>query len=147
MLGPGKERELATQIADGRIIDGAAPVGWSEGDRRFKIFVSYSRGDSSDFAIALVAALEHRGLAAQVDTRDLEFGEKWQAQLRDFIRQADAAGAAAIIRLAVSPELEGRTGLYFDRTTAARANPQAYDRAARERLRALSFELTGLAPT
>ena len=30
---------------------------------------------------------------------------------------------------------------------AARANPQAYDRTARERLRALSFELTGLAPT
>ena len=90
MLGPGKELELATQIADGPIIDGAAPVGWSGDDRRFKIFVSYSRGDSSDFAIGLVTALEQRGLAAQLDTRDLEFGEKWQAQLRDFIRHADA---------------------------------------------------------
>jgi NAD(P)-dependent dehydrogenase (short-subunit alcohol dehydrogenase family) len=58
-----------------------------------------------------------------------------------------ADGAEAIMGLAVSPELEGRTGLYFDRTTPARANPQAYDRTARERLRALSFELTGLSPT
>ena len=58
-----------------------------------------------------------------------------------------AEGADAIMRLAVSPELKGRTGLYFDRTTAARAHPQAYDRTARERLRALSFQLTGLAPT
>ena len=55
MLGPGKELALATQTADGPAIDDPAPVGWSGDDRRFKIFVSYSRGDSSDFAIALVA--------------------------------------------------------------------------------------------
>ena len=53
-------------------------------------------------------------------------------------------GAAAILDLAVSPEIEGRTGLYFDRHRPARADAQAYDEAARERLRALSFRLTGL---
>ena len=89
MLGPGKEHDVATKIGDAPIIADATPAGWREDDRRFKIFVSYSRGDSSDFAIELTA-LEQRGLAAQLDTRDLEFGEKWQAQLRDFIRQADA---------------------------------------------------------
>jgi NAD(P)-dependent dehydrogenase (short-subunit alcohol dehydrogenase family) len=55
-------------------------------------------------------------------------------------------GAAAICRLAVSPDVEGQTGLYFDRMQATRANAQAYDERARERLRRLSFELTGLKP-
>jgi NAD(P)-dependent dehydrogenase (short-subunit alcohol dehydrogenase family) len=55
-------------------------------------------------------------------------------------------GAAAICRLAVSPEVEGQSGLYFDRMRATRANPQAYDERARESLRRLSFELTGLDP-
>ena len=53
-------------------------------------------------------------------------------------------GADAILRLAVAPELESRSGLYFDRMRETRAQPQAYDTAARQRLRTLSFELTGL---
>jgi NAD(P)-dependent dehydrogenase (short-subunit alcohol dehydrogenase family) len=54
-------------------------------------------------------------------------------------------GADAILNLAVSPQLEGRSGLYFERKREARANAQAYDKAARDRLRALSLELTGSA--
>jgi NAD(P)-dependent dehydrogenase (short-subunit alcohol dehydrogenase family) len=54
-------------------------------------------------------------------------------------------GGAAILNLVLSPELEGRSGLYFTRQQEARANPQAYDAAARRRLRQLSLELTGLA--
>jgi NAD(P)-dependent dehydrogenase (short-subunit alcohol dehydrogenase family) len=54
-------------------------------------------------------------------------------------------GAAAILNLVRSPALEGRSGLYFDRQRESRANPQAYDAAARERLRRLSLELTGSA--
>jgi NAD(P)-dependent dehydrogenase (short-subunit alcohol dehydrogenase family) len=53
-------------------------------------------------------------------------------------------GADAILNLAVSPALEGRSGLYFNRKQETRANAQAYDKAARDRLRALSLELTGL---
>ena len=56
-------------------------------------------------------------------------------------------GADAILQLAVSPELEGRSGLYFNGRREARANPQAYDADARRRLAALSFELTGLSRT
>src|SRR5918992_2294370 len=67
----------------------APAPGWTPDERRFKVFISYSRGDSADFAQAIVKSLEERGLAARLDTRDLEFGEKWQAQLKDFIRQAD----------------------------------------------------------
>jgi NAD(P)-dependent dehydrogenase (short-subunit alcohol dehydrogenase family) len=53
-------------------------------------------------------------------------------------------GAEATMQLAVSPELAGRTGLYFNGLNEARANAQAYDEPARARLRALSIELTGL---
>jgi NAD(P)-dependent dehydrogenase (short-subunit alcohol dehydrogenase family) len=54
-------------------------------------------------------------------------------------------GAEAILQLAVSVDLEGKTGRYFDGKREARANAQAYDTAARQRLRDLSMRLTGLA--
>jgi NAD(P)-dependent dehydrogenase (short-subunit alcohol dehydrogenase family) len=54
-------------------------------------------------------------------------------------------GADAILALATSPELEGKTGLYFNGQREARANAQAYDAAARRRLWDLSARLTGLA--
>jgi len=52
-------------------------------------------------------------------------------------------GAEAVVRLAVSPEVEGVTGRYFDGTREARANRQAYDEETRQRLWALSEELCG----
>jgi NAD(P)-dependent dehydrogenase (short-subunit alcohol dehydrogenase family) len=51
-------------------------------------------------------------------------------------------GAEAILNLAASPALEGRSGLYFNGLNEARANRQAYDVAARRRLRDVSRELT-----
>jgi NAD(P)-dependent dehydrogenase (short-subunit alcohol dehydrogenase family) len=53
-------------------------------------------------------------------------------------------GAAAVARLAASAELQGRTGEYFDGLHAARANAQAYDPQARQRLAEVSARLTGL---
>ncbi|MGH8180927.1 MAG: 3-oxoacyl-ACP reductase, partial [Steroidobacteraceae bacterium] len=52
-------------------------------------------------------------------------------------------GAAAVMRLAVSGELEGHTGEYFDGLRPARANAQAYDPEARHRLAEASARLTG----
>jgi NAD(P)-dependent dehydrogenase (short-subunit alcohol dehydrogenase family) len=54
-------------------------------------------------------------------------------------------GGAAILQLAASSSLEGRSGLYFSGLRESRADPQAYDPQARAKLRALSFELVGLA--
>jgi NAD(P)-dependent dehydrogenase (short-subunit alcohol dehydrogenase family) len=54
-------------------------------------------------------------------------------------------GAEATMQLAVSPALAGRSGLYFNGLSEAKANAQAYDTSARAQLRTLSFELTGLA--
>jgi NAD(P)-dependent dehydrogenase (short-subunit alcohol dehydrogenase family) len=56
-----------------------------------------------------------------------------------------AEGAAAVMNLAVSPQLDGCTGEYFDGLRPARANAQAYDPQARHRLAQISAELTGLA--
>lgn len=52
------------------------------------------------------------------------------------------SGAEVEVYVAISPELEGRTGLYFDRKTEARAHEQAYDPEARARLRRISEKLT-----
>lgn len=51
-------------------------------------------------------------------------------------------GGEAILRLVADDNVG--SGLFFNGLAQARANPQAYDREARQRLRRLSFELTGL---
>ena len=53
-------------------------------------------------------------------------------------------GVTAVMRLAVSPELDGCTGGYFDGLRSARANAQAYDPQVRQRLAQVSARLTGL---
>lgn len=53
-------------------------------------------------------------------------------------------GAAAVMHLAVAPELAGRTGLFFNGRSEGRGNAQAYDADAQARLRALSREWTGI---
>ncbi|MBO9101208.1 MULTISPECIES: SDR family NAD(P)-dependent oxidoreductase [unclassified Rhizobium] len=53
-------------------------------------------------------------------------------------------GADAILYLAASGAMAGKTGLYLDGQRPSRANAQAYDVTARERLRFLSLELVGL---
>jgi NAD(P)-dependent dehydrogenase (short-subunit alcohol dehydrogenase family) len=55
-------------------------------------------------------------------------------------------GAEAILNLATSPALAARSGLYFDGLRESRANSQAYDQRARERLRVISLQLAGLPP-
>ncbi|MDR3420941.1 MAG: SDR family NAD(P)-dependent oxidoreductase [Xanthobacteraceae bacterium] len=53
-------------------------------------------------------------------------------------------GADAILQLAISPAMEGRSGLYFNGQSEAHATEQAYDAKARQKLKKLSLELTGL---
>ena len=53
-------------------------------------------------------------------------------------------GGAANLHLVSGDDMAGRSGLFFNGLQEARANPQAYDAAARRRLRTLSLELTGL---
>jgi WD40 repeat protein len=57
-------------------------------DAHLKVFISYSRRNAVA-ADALVDALTARGFGVTIDRRDLEFGEKWQAELAEFIRMSD----------------------------------------------------------
>lgn len=67
--------------------------------------------------------------------------------LSDQIEARDTldAGTEALYRLAVGPEAEGVTGVFFDRLEQARPDEQAYDPAVRTELWRRSLELTGLA--
>jgi len=56
-----------------------------------------------------------------------------------------AQGGDAILHLAAGDDVAGKSGLFFNGMSEAKANPQAYDADARRRLRRLSLELTGLA--
>jgi NAD(P)-dependent dehydrogenase (short-subunit alcohol dehydrogenase family) len=55
-------------------------------------------------------------------------------------------GAQALEYLAVSPELDGVTGEYFNGQQRGRANAMAYDPTARRRLWELSEQLVGIRP-
>ncbi len=58
-------------------------------------------------------------------------------------RASVETGARAVEHLALSPDLDGVTGEYFDGMSRARADAQAYDGEARRRLRELSRHWTG----
>jgi NAD(P)-dependent dehydrogenase (short-subunit alcohol dehydrogenase family) len=53
-------------------------------------------------------------------------------------------GADAILNLATAAKMQGRSGLYFNGQREARADAQAYEANARQRLKALSLKLSGL---
>ena len=53
-------------------------------------------------------------------------------------------GVDATLRLVIDPELDGVSGVYFDHTQEASADPEAYDPQARRRLWELSARLCGL---
>jgi tetratricopeptide (TPR) repeat protein len=61
----------------------------SDASTAFNVFISYSRSDVLR-AQDIVAALEARGLNCTIDRRDLPYGERWQNELKDFIKAADA---------------------------------------------------------
>ena len=65
--------------------------------------------------------------------------------LEQYGRSVDSLeeGIEATVRLAISPELEGVSGRFFDRQTEATAHQQAYDPEARSALWELSAKLTG----
>src|ERR1700744_4112568 len=67
-------------------------------DDKLKVFISYSRRDSSEFAEELLAGLELAGFAPFLDRHDIAAREVWETRLGPRIRQADT------IVYVVSPE-------------------------------------------
>lgn len=56
---------------------------------KLKVFISYSRRDSSDFAEELVAGLEAAGFAPFLDRHDISAGEDWEKRLSGLIAESD----------------------------------------------------------
>src|ERR1700681_3742646 len=65
---------------------------------KLKVFISYSRRDSAEFADELVAGLEYGGFAPFLDRHDIAAGEDWEARLGALIAEADT------VVFVVSPE-------------------------------------------
>src|SRR5215472_3401577 len=65
---------------------------------KLKVFISYSRRDSADFADELVVNLEDRGFAPFLDRHDIAAGEDWEARLGGLIAESDT------VVFVVSPE-------------------------------------------
>src|SRR5215475_11039687 len=65
---------------------------------KLKVFISYSRKDSAEFADELVAGLEYGGFAPFLDRHDIAAGEDWEARLGGLIVQSDT------VVFVVSPE-------------------------------------------
>ena len=92
-------------------------------------------------------------LAARLDPREVTVNALHPGTLLDtkLVREGFGApqgpvetGISSEVYLATSPELEGVSGQYFDRTRRARADPQAYDEADRRRLCRLGERLVGI---
>lgn len=113
-------------------------------ERRYSGIDAYCR---SKLALIMLTC----DLADELEARDVAVNALHPATYMDtfMVRESGATpistvdeGADAIMSLAISPEMRGRTGEYFDGLRPARARPQAYDSRARERLRRASFEIT-----
>ena len=109
--------------------------------QKLKVFISYSRKDSSDFADELVAGLELAGFAPFLDRHDIAAGEDWEARLGGLIQEADT------VVYIVSPEAvkSERCGWEVDKTLvlSKRLIPVIYRTVLEgnipERLRRLQF--------
>src|SRR5215470_16200032 len=65
---------------------------------KLKVFISYSRKDSTAFVDELVLGLEDRGFTPILDRHDIKPGEPWETRLGGLIEQSDT------VVFVVSPE-------------------------------------------
>ena len=79
-----------------QVVASERPIAQDPG--KLKVFISYSRKDSSDFAEELVAGLDLAGFAPFLDRHDIAAGEDWEARLGGLIADADT------VIFVVSPE-------------------------------------------
>ena len=98
------------------------------------------------FTFSLAERLEGSGVTANALHPASLMDTKMVLESFGYTMSTVEEGAAATERLAISPDLEGVSGRYFDGLREARAKDQAYDRQARERLWTLSEELCDFAP-
>jgi NAD(P)-dependent dehydrogenase (short-subunit alcohol dehydrogenase family) len=96
------------------------------------------------FTFDLAVLLEGTGVTANAIHPPTFMNTKMVTEAGIEPRSAVEEGADAIVQLATSPELEGRTGAFFGGRRESRADPEAYNARTRQRLRELTLELTGV---
>lgn len=117
--------------------------------RRYTAFRAYSRSKLANvlFAYELAERLRgsgvtsncvHPGLVATDLMRDLP---RWLRALYEPFLLTPEQAARFVLRLAVSPELAGVTGRYFERDHEARSSRQSYEEQLRKRLWEVSENL------
>jgi hypothetical protein len=98
----GAETIVATQLSCVLFYRGdrfyTYQVAMADAEEKLKIFISYSRKDSAEFADELLAGLEVAGFAPFLDRHDIAPGEPWEMRLGDLIEHSDT------VVFVVSPE-------------------------------------------
>jgi NAD(P)-dependent dehydrogenase (short-subunit alcohol dehydrogenase family) len=97
------------------------------------------------FTFDLARKLANEGITANSLHPGTYMDTKMVREARIEPRNSVQVGIDAVIYLATSQEIDGITGMYFNRKEEDRAIAQAYDERAREELWGLSEKLTGLA--
>ena len=125
-------------------------------EKGYQIMRAYGRSKLANIlhARSLAAELESAGVTANAlhpgaVATDIWSGAPWWSRpalavAKRFMRKP-AEGGASITYLAIDPEVEGRTGGYYDVDTLKEPSEIAQDDAVRDRLRQVSLELVGLA--
>lgn len=121
----------------------------------YSVIKAYSRSKLANvhFTYELARRLEGTGVtvnclhpgfvATNIGGNNGFFARTVMFLLRPFAK-SQANGAETSLYLAMSPEVEGVTGKYFDNKKEKRSSKSTYDEALAERLWVLSEELTGL---
>ena len=124
---------------------GQSPIDFGDPmlERGYDAMRAYSRSKLAQitFTFELAERLSETGVSVSALHPASLMDTKMVVQTFGYTMSTVEEGAEATVRLAASPEVEGVTGRYFDGKREARANRQAYDERARERLWALSERL------
>ena len=143
---------LLKDSAPSRIVNvasaGQSPINFNDPmlERGYDGMRAYSQSKLAQimYTFELAERLEETGVTVNAlhpaSLMDTKMVSEWFGYTMSSVEQ----GAEAVERLAISSELEGVTGRYFDGKREARADPQAYDPEARKRLWDLSVDLAGL---
>ncbi len=140
---------LLRDSAPARIVNvasaGQSPVDFADPmlERRYDAMRAYTMSKLAQimFTFELAERLPDAGVSVSALHPASLMDTKMVTETFGYTMSTVEEGAEATVRLAASPELAGVTGRYFDGKREARANRQAYDDEARERLWALSERL------
>lgn len=140
---------LVRKSAPARIVNvsslGQEPLDFDDPmfERRYDGTVAYRRSKLAQIMFTIDLADELAGAGVTVNSLHpatfmdtpmvAEFGGRPMSTVEE--------GGTATLRLITDPALDGVTGRFFDGLRESRAKPQAYDPAARQRLRQLSDDL------